>query len=147
VVHGGDIPRFDDFEREAFASRPEGISDEGLRGLLRNHGSEYHRVLAQAENDPELLQSLPGSHTLRAEVIHAVRAEMAMHLGDVVFGRTDLGTMGHPGSEALKIATELMAAELGWDASRCRKEIELTNAAFPGVPGEHPTTMPREEGE
>jgi glycerol-3-phosphate dehydrogenase len=147
AIHGGDIPNFDRLESDALASRPEGVSEEGLRALLRNHGSEYRRVLAQAENDPELLRSLPGSHTLRAEVIHAVREEMAMHLGDVVFGRTDLGTMGHPGSEALEIATQLMAAELGWDASRCRKEIELANAAFPSAPDERPTAMPRQEGE
>jgi glycerol-3-phosphate dehydrogenase len=147
AVHGGDIPHFEDLESDALAARPEGVSEEGIRALLRNHGSEYSRVLAQAESDPDLLRSIPGSHTLRAEVVHAVRAEMAMHLGDVVFGRTDLGTMGHPGSEALEMTTQLMAAELGWDASRCRKEIELANAAFPGAPDERPTAMPQQAGE
>jgi glycerol-3-phosphate dehydrogenase len=147
AIHGGDIPHFDELESDALASRPEEVSDDALRALLRNHGSEYRRVLAQAASDPELLRSLPGSHTLRAEVIHAVREEMALHLGDVVFGRTDLGTMGHPGSEALEISTQLMAAELGWDASRCRKEIELVTAAFPDTPDQRVTAMPRQQDE
>jgi glycerol-3-phosphate dehydrogenase len=147
AIHGGDIPHFDELERDALASRPEGVSDDALRALLRNHGSEYRRVLEHAESDPGLLRSLPGSHTLRAEVIHAVREEMAMHLGDVVFRRTDLGTMGHPGTEALEISTQLMAAELDWDASRCRKEIELVNAEFPSATDEHPTAMPRQDRE
>jgi glycerol-3-phosphate dehydrogenase len=38
---------------------------------------------------------------------------MAVRLEDFVFGRTDLGTCGHPGTEALESAAELMAAELG----------------------------------
>jgi glycerol-3-phosphate dehydrogenase len=47
------------------------------------------------------------------EMVHGVRAEMAVRLADVVFGRTDLGRCGHPGTEALESAAELMAAELG----------------------------------
>ena len=55
-----------------------------------------------------------------------------MRLEDVAFGRTDLGTAGHPGAEALEEAALLMAGELGWDDSRRRKELERTLAAFAG---------------
>jgi glycerol-3-phosphate dehydrogenase len=134
-VHGGRIEHFDEFEAGALARRPGAVSARSLAALLRNHGSEYRRVLDRGADDPSLLHALPGSATLRAEVVHAVRAEMAVRLEDVVFGRTDLGTAGHPGAEALEGAADLMAAELGWDQSRRREELERTLAAFPAPPG------------
>jgi len=99
-------------------------------------------VLGLGTDEESLLHALPGSDTLRAEVVHAVRAEMAVKLEDVVFRRTDLGTAGHPGSEALDGAAELMAAELGWDDSRRRNELEGVLAAFP-MPPEPPEMQVR----
>jgi glycerol-3-phosphate dehydrogenase len=136
-VHGGEIERFDEFEANALAACPDSVSAGSLTALLRNHGSEYRRVLDLGVDDPTLLQVLPGSDTLRAEVVHAVRAEMAVKLEDVAFGRTDLGTAGHPGAEALEEAADLMAAELGWDRWRRREELEGVIAAFPAPPERH----------
>jgi glycerol-3-phosphate dehydrogenase len=133
-VHGGEIERFDEFEAAALAARPEPVSAASMAALLQNHGSEYRRVLELGADQADLLHTLPGSDTLRAEVVHAVRAEMAVKLEDLVFARTDLGTAGHPGAEALEGAAELMAAELGWDASQRCKEIEGVLAAFPASP-------------
>ena len=130
-LRGGDIERFDEFEATALAGRPAAVSAESIAALVRNHGSAYPEVMAHGERDANLLGALPGSHTLRAEVVHAVRSEMAVCLEDVVFGRSDLGTAGHPGPEALEQAALLMAQELGWDESRRRKELERTGAAFP----------------
>jgi glycerol-3-phosphate dehydrogenase len=130
-IHGGEIDDFQAFEVRALAARPRGIGNESMQALIRNHGSEHARVLERIAAEPGLAHALPGSDTLRAEVIHAVRDEMAVRLEDVVFGRTDLGTAGHPGAEALEQAALLMAGELGWDDSRRRKELERTLAAFP----------------
>ena len=60
---------------------------------------------------------------IRAEVIHAVREEMAVKMTDVVFRRTELGLFGHPGEEALADCAGLIAAETGWSASRVESEI------------------------
>ena len=141
-IHGGDLADFAAFERDALRDRPAAVPADSFRALLRNHGSEYRRVLEHGRRDAGLLSRLPGSDTLRAEVVHAVREEMAVRLEDVVFGRTDAGTAGDPGAEALAAATELMAAELAWDASRCRKELERTRAAFPGSPARASTPLP-----
>ncbi len=83
----------------------------------------YRAVLAAADGDASLLDTLPESATLRAEVVHAVRSEMARRLDDVVFRRTDLGTAGAPGEAALAAAAALMGDELGWDEARRREEI------------------------
>ncbi len=55
-----------------------------------------------------------------------MRHEMALHLDDVVFRRTGLGTLGHPGVPAIKQAAELMRAELGWDETELANEISGT---------------------
>lgn len=131
---GGDIECFETLEREARGVRPEGVSDPSLSALLQNHGSRYRQVLERAKDDATLLQSLPGSETLRAEVVHAVREEMAVRLEDVVFRRSDLGTAGHPGAVAVAACAGLMAAELGWSPARASEELARTLAAFPSAP-------------
>jgi glycerol-3-phosphate dehydrogenase len=73
---------------------------------------------------------LGNSTVLKAEVVHAVREEMAEKIGDVVFRRTDLGTGGHPGEESLQSCARLMASELGWDENRVREEINEARNNF-----------------
>jgi glycerol-3-phosphate dehydrogenase len=132
-LSGGDIECFDALEREARAARPEAVSDASLAALLQNHGSRYREVLDRAKDDPSLLECLPGSRTLRAELVHAVREEMAVRLEDVVLRRTDLGTAGSPGAPGLEAAGALMAALLGWSPSRMQDELARTRAAFPAA--------------
>ena len=82
------------------------------------------------DGNPELAHRLGGSTVLEAEVVHAVREEMAETLADVVFRRTDLGTGGHPGEEALQACARLMASESGWDENRVRDEINEARNEF-----------------
>ena len=130
---GGDIERFASFEAQAHAARPESMSAASLDALLRNHGTGYRDVLAAGQADATLLETLPESDTLRVEIVHAVRSEMALRLDDVVFRRTDLGTAGAPGAAALAAAASLMGDELGWDTARRREEIEHTATGFPST--------------
>ncbi len=69
-----------------------------------------------------------------AEILHAVEHESAITLADAVIRRTEAGSAGHPGDDALAAAAAVMAAALGWDASRVAKEIEKTSA-FYAIPG------------
>jgi len=130
---GGDIRRFARFEEEALAARPAGVSADSLRALLRNHGTGYQDVLASAQSDAGLLERLPDSDTLRVEVVHAVRSEMARGLDDVVFRRTNLGTAGPPGEAALEATAALMGDELGWSEARRREELARTRTGFPAA--------------
>jgi glycerol-3-phosphate dehydrogenase len=59
-----------------------------------------------------------------------VRDEMAQKLSDVVFRRTDLGSAGQPGHEALRICVETMGAELGWGPERFRTELDEISRAL-----------------
>ena len=80
---------------------------------------------------PKYAETLPGSTVTKAEVVHAIREEMAQKLGDIVFRRTNLGTGGDPGEPALRECADLMASECGWDEGRLQKEIKEVRTFFP----------------
>jgi glycerol-3-phosphate dehydrogenase len=68
--------------------------------------------------------------TLQAEVLYAVKEEMAVKLSDVIRRRTELGSAGHPGNAALQKVADIMAGELGWDTRRKASEIAETNGLY-----------------
>jgi glycerol-3-phosphate dehydrogenase len=129
-VHGGEIDAFDTFVRSEVERQPHGLSEKTLRRLIYNYGSAYSEVLQYLESR-DRSQSLDEDFAvLRAEAIHGARDEMARKLSDVVFRRTELGSAGHPGDEALRVCASAMSAELRWSAERTRAEIEETSQAF-----------------
>lgn len=105
--------------------------DDTLDHLARLYGSELDRVIARAEADPTLKAPLGADRPdIGAEVVHAVRAEMARTLDDVIFRRTGLGTLGHPGTDCLAAAARLMAEELDWDAEETARQIAAVEYRF-----------------
>jgi glycerol-3-phosphate dehydrogenase len=98
--------------------------------LARLYGARLHEVLAQAGNRPELRQQLSPSGDIGAQVLFAIRKEMALTLEDVVMRRTGIGQLGNPGNDALDRVATLMAAELGWDDGRRQHEIETVKTNF-----------------
>jgi glycerol-3-phosphate dehydrogenase len=72
-----------------------------------------------------------GTPTVGAEVIHAVRDEMAVRLTDVV-RRTGLGGVQTPSVEAVEACARLAAGQLGWDAERERQEMARLSSTVAG---------------
>lgn len=103
--------------------------------LAWNHGSAYGDILRVLEQSPEWGETLGTSQTLKAEIVHAVREEMAVKLGDCVFRRTELGTAGDPGFQALEACAELMGSELMWGSSRIAAELAEVRGRFPSPSG------------
>lgn len=129
-IFGGHIASVDRLFREV-RERVTGDGDGRIASsLVRNYGSEYGRVLRYAAEDPSLRRTLGVSHVLGAEVIHAVREEMALHVQDVLLRRTDLGTAADPGAARVEECARLMAGELSWGEQRVRDEIESAVAFF-----------------
>ena len=128
---GGAIARRDAFLDGAAHAGSHGLDAETMRRLAEIYGSAYGEVLRWIDAEGRLARCLsPRTPVLGAEVIHAVREEMAQTLADVVLRRTTLGTFGHPGREALEVAASLMAEALCWDAGRTRQELEAVEAAL-----------------
>ena len=66
-----------------------------------------------------------------AEVVHAIHAEAAVRLSDVVMRRTPLGSMEYPGDDAARRVAAIASTELGWDSPRIGEELRLLRACYP----------------
>jgi glycerol-3-phosphate dehydrogenase len=130
TIYGGDIDSFDRAVESIVLKHRADINDRRARCLVANYGSQWPAVLKYANEDSLLFEPLGESSTLAAEVIHAVREEMAVHLSDVVFRRTDFGTGRIPTKPELETCARLMADELGWDRQAIENEIDAVEKAF-----------------
>ena len=63
-------------------------------------------------------------------MVHAIRAEMALDLADVVLRRLGLGATGHPGAEVLGRCAEFAAPEFGWSAAQAEAAAQALDEAF-----------------
>jgi len=121
-LSGGRIERFDAYVRDAKTEADAILSAVQIERLVFTYGSEWRNVVPKA-TAPALLQPLGARcPVLGAEVLHAVRDEMAMTLNDVLLRRTEAGTRGYPGDDAVDAAVALMTAECGWSAARQERE-------------------------
>ncbi|MBU6444089.1 MAG: glycerol-3-phosphate dehydrogenase/oxidase [Alphaproteobacteria bacterium] len=119
---GGWIDNFANLVARARHAQP----DLAVEHLLRLYGTRLTKVLELA-SDPALRRPLSASGDIGAQVLYAVREEMAMTLEDVVMRRTGIGQLGDPGAEAINSVADLMAGELGWD--RARRDAEIVALA------------------
>jgi glycerol-3-phosphate dehydrogenase len=121
---GGAIGNFRAFVAEARRRHPR-RDPALLEHLARNYGARLPELLVYLEADAQLARPLAEDlPEVAAQVVHAVRAERAVQLEDVVFRRTGLGTLGHPGETALIGAARLMGRELGWDRAERMRQVE-----------------------
>jgi glycerol-3-phosphate dehydrogenase len=114
-VVGGDFESFSDLSKRV-----------GFRHLAASYGSRFGDVLAIGDNEP-LVSS---TSVIGSEIRHAAREEMALDLSSVVLRRTELGSAGHPGPDALDRAAAILAEELAWTDERKRNEIEAVEAFY-----------------
>jgi glycerol-3-phosphate dehydrogenase len=99
------------------------LAKEMAAHLIRYYGTGIDRVMELAAGNEELLRPLsPAVSVCAAEVLYAVRKEMAMTLEDVVFRRSGMGTVGCPDEAALKRTIAIMTKELDWTAAQQAEE-------------------------
>lgn len=131
-VKGGRIESFDDFLTSEIRNRPKDVDQATIRHLVYHHGSDYRDLLGYLDEDPDNGRRLDKTtNVIKAEILHAIREEMAQKMADVVFRRTELGTLGHPGEECLRECAAVMASELDWDERRTERELEDVKRVFP----------------
>ena len=130
AIYGGQIENFEEYLQQSLDKRPVTIDFEVMDSLVHNYGSQHREVLKYIDEEPAWGQRLDASKVLKAEIIHAVREEMAQKLTDVIFRRTDLGTAGNPGADAIQICADLMALEKNWSHSQKDKEVDKVMGDF-----------------
>jgi len=98
--------------------------------LARIYGTEIDNIMNLAARDKKLSEILNNDGEILAQVAYAVNEEMAFTLNDILFRRTGIGTLGHPGKDVLKKVADTATKILGWDASRKKAEIDSAEKIF-----------------
>jgi glycerol-3-phosphate dehydrogenase len=124
---GGDIGRIADFIAEQRREYPELPTIDHLAHM---YGTRLPDMLAEANNRPDLRATIGNAGDIGAQIVFAVREEMAVRLPDVVMRRTCMGQVGIPPREALETASRIMAAELNWSEERRIQEIASLAPSF-----------------
>ncbi|MCB1139364.1 MAG: glycerol-3-phosphate dehydrogenase/oxidase [Leptospiraceae bacterium] len=122
-LKGCDIPGLTDFLASRKEVYPE-FEASTLHTLATLYGTEMEDVVSIAREKPEWARPLNDDGEILAQVVFAVRQEMAVHLLDVLQRRTGLGTLGLPSQENLDRIAGAMQTELGWSEERRKTEIE-----------------------
>jgi glycerol-3-phosphate dehydrogenase len=102
------------------------LDAESWHHLERLYGSSAGEVAAFARSRPELADRItPGVPIVGAQIVEAVRNEMALTLEDVVLRRTGLGSAGYPGDAAILRVETILRDELGWTSARAADELQM----------------------
>lgn len=128
---GGDIPDVDAFVRAAAAENGSRLPAELRRRLAHTYGTRYGNLAAELSARPDARAPLsPTCGVTVGEVRHAAREEMAVRLSDALLRRTEAGSAGDPGDEAVSAAARIMADELGWTPARVEREVADLRAVY-----------------
>ncbi|HOV74427.1 MAG TPA: FAD-dependent oxidoreductase [Candidatus Hydrogenedentes bacterium] len=127
---GRGVGRFAEFRQHALETHPD-LPADVVENLARNYGGRMEDVLALLDENPAWAERVSDRFPdIAAEVVYAVRREMALTLDDVLFRRTGLGTIGSPGDAAIARTADLMARELGWSPAERAAQINRAMARF-----------------
>lgn len=104
-----------------------GLKPETVQRLWRSYGANWQAVASLALQDPMLAEPIvPGQDAIMAEVVFAVRHEMARSLCDVLARRTHIALLDRDQARsAVPAVAALMAHELGWDDAETARQIAL----------------------
>jgi glycerol-3-phosphate dehydrogenase len=130
-LDGGDIGPLDTYVAQEVRRRSGEWSADVVRGLVSSYGSAYGEVLQYLDSDADASQPITQVSALgKAEILHAIREEMAVKLADVIFRRTSLGMAESPKYHEQESCAKIMAQELGWSPTKVQSEVEETRAVL-----------------
>ena len=125
-IHGGDFGEFASLVTD-IQERLPGVGHETARAVAHNYGSAWTELVDCAP-ETSYLEPAGQTNVLKAEAVHAVRHEMATSLADIVFRRTELGSGGDPGAEAIRASADIAGKEFGWNEEKRDSEIRSVTA-------------------
>jgi glycerol-3-phosphate dehydrogenase len=113
-----------------------GLDEPTAQTAALRYGSRFDRVLERVRENPALARRIVSDAPFcRAEIVHAVREEMARSLEDVVRRRIPLALVSRLDEQTLRDIGTLVGGQLGWSEARRRDEVDsLTTRYAPPVP-------------
>jgi glycerol-3-phosphate dehydrogenase len=125
-----DLPIIGGADPATLTALAASLSSDGLDApvaerLVARHGTQAADVVELGRTTDTLRRIGPGIDQLAAEVIWAVRRELALGLDDVLARRTRLAQeLPDRGESIVERVSALFAAELGWDEPQRTAEVE-----------------------
>jgi glycerol-3-phosphate dehydrogenase len=130
-VYGGEIEQLENYLNGSIQANKSRLTSETIEHLVRSYGTKYSKLIDlpgdHAQGSPHTLFSEP---VLKAQVLYAIREEMAISMSDVIFRRTGIGTVGKPGDSVLEIIAATMASNLDWSIEKVNREKDKVNSYF-----------------
>ncbi|MEI1278545.1 glycerol-3-phosphate dehydrogenase/oxidase [Leptospira venezuelensis] len=121
-LKGCEISNVESYLENAKSSHSN-FSKNTIEYLVRHYGTEYESVLELANTSKQLSEVLDEDGELAAQVLYAIRFEMAMTLKDIFLRRTGLGTIGLPKDDVLSKVLEIASKEWNWSSERKSEEM------------------------
>ncbi len=101
-----------------------GLPSQIWRRPYGRYGKPAEAIVQNAT--PENLTTIPGTHTLWAELPHTAKNEEIRHLADLLLRRVRIGLLTPEGGKAyLNRIQKICADALPWDRQRWKKEINM----------------------
>jgi glycerol-3-phosphate dehydrogenase len=144
LLPGGVPGTFSEYERQSCAEAGDLIDKEAMRNLIWTYGARHPEVLELVKQDASLGKRVRDDRLeILAQAAFSIKNEMAATLCDILTRRTGIGTLGHPGDEALDKVCTLVARLLGWDPQRVAAEKKKYLDKIKGLPEPPPMTEGR----
>jgi len=128
-LKGCEIKNMDVFLKELHMKYPT-FSGNTIDYLGKNYGLECHQIFKLAKENKDYAEVLNADGEILAEVYYAIKNEMAKTLPDILFRRTGIGTLGHPGKTIMKKVADLSGSLLNWDKKQREAEIQKAEKIF-----------------
>jgi len=101
------------------------FSTQTISNLVMNYGNEIHNVMSIVAENPSFKEIVSHDGEILAEVVYAIRFEMAKSLTDIFFRRTGICTLGYPGDDVFNKVVKIAKENLGWDDVQTQKQVDL----------------------
>lgn len=121
---GGQIDIMKEFTNDVFRKWNYLYPASTLNDLISDYGSEVNKVLSIAESDIEFHDHSFLRELLKAQVLYAIRSEMALTLEDIILRRTSIGSHERPSSDVLHYVSRIAGQELKWTHKKTNDELE-----------------------
>ncbi len=121
---------------EAGARRRWRLDTDALAHLEEMYGPERGALFNLLDQDETLTaRMVPDMPVIRGQVLHAVRAEMAVQLADIVMRRTPLYLSETLDGVTLSACATIAARELRWDKQEIAAQIERVESLLKAFRG------------
>ena len=122
-THEEPLPGGERIEDPSELARRHGVPEAVARRIVYRHGSRARELLRLCDEDPRLKLSVCREEgVLAAEVVYLARHEKVRRLEDLR-RRCRLAVAGCGGLDCARLAAQLVAHELAWDAEQLRAEL------------------------